>query len=101
MEISSIEIIDNGLRCLSEHLGAQETELFISTLLRERFDYTKWRKTLTERVSSFDALDELIGESKDKAHSKTKTNLDSKEKSRKSKFINIHYKIILIININN
>ena len=41
MNANTVEIIDNGLQCLSTYLGEQETELFISTLLRERFDYTK------------------------------------------------------------
>ena len=38
MNPNTIEVIDRGLRCLSENLGAKETEIFISTLLREKFD---------------------------------------------------------------
>ena len=34
MNSNAIEVIDRGLRCLSENLGAKDTEIFISTLLR-------------------------------------------------------------------
>lgn len=60
MKANSIEVIDRGLRCLSEHLGAQETEIFISTLLREKFDYTDWRKHVLDRIKTFDDLDDLL-----------------------------------------
>ena len=37
-------IIIKGMKCLLEKLGPLETEIFISHLLREPFDYTKWRR---------------------------------------------------------
>jgi hypothetical protein len=37
-------IMNEGMRCLVEKLGALETEVFISHLLREPFDYTEWRR---------------------------------------------------------
>ena len=37
-------IMNKGMNYLLEKLGALETEIFISTLLREPFDYTKWRR---------------------------------------------------------
>jgi len=37
-------IMNKGMNYLLEKLGALETEIFISRLLREPFDYTKWRK---------------------------------------------------------
>jgi len=37
-------IMNKGMRCLLEKLGTIETEIFISHLLREPFDYTKWRR---------------------------------------------------------
>lgn len=42
--MSTIDIIDRGMECLLENLGTIETERFISLLIRERFDYTKWRQ---------------------------------------------------------
>jgi hypothetical protein len=37
-------IMNEGMNYLVEKLGALEAEIFISQLLREPFDYTKWRK---------------------------------------------------------
>jgi hypothetical protein len=37
-------IMNRGMNCLLEKLGVLETEIFISHLLREPFDYTKWRR---------------------------------------------------------
>ena len=37
-------IMNKGMNYLLEKLGAIETEIFISYLLREPFDYTKWRR---------------------------------------------------------
>ena len=44
MNTSTAEIMDRGINCLLEELGAVETEYFISVLIRERADYTKWRQ---------------------------------------------------------
>ena len=37
-------ILNEGMNCLLEKLGVLETEIFISHLLREPFDYTAWQK---------------------------------------------------------
>ena len=37
-------IINKGMNYLLEKLGVLETEIFISHLLREPFDYTKWQR---------------------------------------------------------
>ena len=44
--LNTVEIMDRGLDCLIKNLGVIETERFISTIMRERFDYTEWRKEL-------------------------------------------------------
>ena len=67
MNTSTIEVIDRGLRCLSENLGMRETEIFVSTLLRERFDYTKWRQSFVDSVKTFDDLDTLLAATEEKA----------------------------------
>jgi hypothetical protein len=33
-------IMSEGITCLLDHLGSVETEIFISTLLKDSFDYT-------------------------------------------------------------
>ena len=40
------EIRVNGLRTLVDALGIIEAEKFISLILREPFDYTKWQQNL-------------------------------------------------------
>ena len=35
-----------GMRILSDKLGLVEAERFISLIIREPFDYTKWRENL-------------------------------------------------------
>ena len=49
--MSTIEIIDRGLDCLLENLGTIETERFVSTIIREQFDYTRWRRRYFEDIS--------------------------------------------------
>ena len=41
---STTDIMERGINCLLEKLGTIETERFIATIMRERFDYTKWRR---------------------------------------------------------
>lgn len=62
--MNTVEIIDRGLKCLSDNLGADETEIFISTILRERFDYTKWRHTFIDDINTFEKLDDFVNTSK-------------------------------------
>lgn len=49
---STAEIMDRGISCLIEQLGMIETERFISVLLREKSDYTRWRQLYFKDVSS-------------------------------------------------
>jgi hypothetical protein len=37
-------IMNDGMNCLVEKLGIIETEIFISQLIREPIDYTKWQR---------------------------------------------------------
>ena len=43
---TDIEIRVHGLRTLVDALGIVEAEKFISLILREPFDYTKWQQNL-------------------------------------------------------
>ena len=49
---SSNEIMDLGISCLIEKLGTVDTERFISTIIREKSDYTKWRARYFSDLSS-------------------------------------------------
>ena len=54
---NTVEIMERGIECLLEQLGPVETERFISAIIRERFDYTEWRK-LYFGEASVEALNE-------------------------------------------
>ena len=41
---STATIMNDGINCLVERLGIIETEIFISQIIREPLDYTKWQK---------------------------------------------------------
>ncbi len=44
-------IMNDAMNCLVKNLGVIETEIFISNLLREPFDYTEWRKDKFDDMS--------------------------------------------------
>ncbi len=41
---STSEILSKGMKCLTEQMGIVEAEQFISVIIREKFDYTKWQR---------------------------------------------------------
>ena len=41
---STAAVMDEGITVLLKNLGVLDTELFISTLLKEPFDYTEWSR---------------------------------------------------------
>ncbi len=51
---STSEIMDLGFSYLIEKLGVIGAERFISVVIRERADYTKWRQEYFGDVSSED-----------------------------------------------
>lgn len=54
MSNSTVDIIDKGMSCLIEKLGVIDAEQFISVIMREKFDYTKWQRKKFDNVSSDD-----------------------------------------------
>lgn len=44
--------MNRGIKLLLEHIGSTETEKFISVILREKFDYTEWRKSVFDDIDS-------------------------------------------------
>ena len=47
---STATVMDEGITALLNKLGVLETEIFISTLLKEPFDYTEWRKNISRTL---------------------------------------------------
>ena len=48
---STFDIYEEGIRLLTKHLGVLKTETFISTVIREQFDYTKWHQDFSDRMT--------------------------------------------------
>ena len=46
----------NAIKCLIENFGVVQTERFISIIIKEPFDYTKWQRDLYSDMS----VDELF-----------------------------------------
>lgn len=44
MALSTVELMNKGMECLTEQMGIINAEQFISIILREKFDYTKWQR---------------------------------------------------------
>ena len=44
--MNQTELLNDGVDWLRQKFGDVGTELFISLILREKFDYTKWRRQL-------------------------------------------------------
>lgn len=52
--------MSDGYKCLLEKLGPVELGVFISTVKREKFDYTEWRKDKFDSKSLDELLDEAV-----------------------------------------
>ena len=49
---NTVDILNRGMECLTESMGVVEAEQFISIIIRERFDYTKWQRQMTTTQQS-------------------------------------------------
>lgn len=57
---NTAEIMDMGMECLMKNLGIVEAEHFISVIIRERSDYTKWHQKYFDNMSSEEFQDEAV-----------------------------------------
>lgn len=48
---NTVDIMNRGMECLTEALGVVDAERFISIIIRERFDYTKWQRTFFDAMA--------------------------------------------------
>lgn len=56
---STAETLTQGMKCLTDGLGIVETERFISIVLREQTDYTKWRQQYFDSMSDDEIENEI------------------------------------------
>ena len=68
---STSEIMNRGMKCLVEQMGIIEAEQFISVIIREKFDYTKWQRDyfdaktpteISEEASQYEKSHPFTGE---------------------------------------
>lgn len=53
-------IMNDAMNCLINNLGVVETEIFISNLIREPFDYTKWQHEKFDNISLDDFCNQAV-----------------------------------------
>jgi hypothetical protein len=51
MASSTIDIMTRGMECLTDNLGVVDAETFISLIIREKFDYTRWQRDYFDKMS--------------------------------------------------
>lgn len=51
MRRDDILVLTEGMKILTEGLGMDDAERFISLIQKERFDYTEWQKDLFSGVN--------------------------------------------------
>ncbi|MBR1636018.1 MAG: hypothetical protein IJ682_13295 [Lachnospiraceae bacterium] len=56
---NTAEILQIGMNCLQENIGVVETEYFISAVLREQMDYTKWRQRYYDRITDDEVKEDI------------------------------------------
>ena len=49
---NTIDIMNRGMECLTDSLGVVEAERFISFIIKEKFDYTKWQRQYFDAMPS-------------------------------------------------
>ena len=59
-------IMNDGINCLVERLGIVETEIFISQIIREPLDYTKWQREHYAGMSVSELNKKAVKHSKNK-----------------------------------
>lgn len=71
MMTSTAEIMNRGMKCLTEQMGIIEAEEFISIIIREKFDYTKWQREyfdtktpeeISAEASRFERMQPFVGD---------------------------------------
>ena len=58
--MSDTIIMEKGMRSLVESLGEVDAERFITKLIREPFDYTKWQCNLFEGMTIEEISEEAV-----------------------------------------
>ena len=52
LDVSTFELADAGMSCLTEKFGVVGAEAFIALILREKLDYTQWQQTYYDSMET-------------------------------------------------
>ena len=52
--------MNRGMKCLIDTLGEVDAERFITQIIREPFDYTKWQRKMFEGMSVEEICNEAV-----------------------------------------
>ena len=69
MSSNTVEIMNRGMECLTETLGVVEAERFISLIIREKFDYTKWQREYFDGMAPGEFRQKALEYAKDHPYS--------------------------------
>ena len=75
MTASTVEIMNKGMKCLTDNLGTIDAEMFISVIIRERFDYTKWQREFFDSMTDQEISDGALKFSTDNPYTGNATRL--------------------------
>ena len=60
MASSTVEIMNKGMECLRDNLGVVDAETFISLIIREKFDYTRWQREYFDNMAPGEFHEEAV-----------------------------------------
>ena len=52
MDMSTAEVMEQGMKCLVDNIGIVEAERFIAVVMQEKFDYTQWQRSYFDKMTS-------------------------------------------------
>ena len=52
MPTSTTELMNKGMECLKNNLGVVDAEMFISLIIKEKFDYTRWQREYFDKMET-------------------------------------------------
>jgi len=58
--MSDTIIMERGMRSLVDSLGEVDAERFVTRLIREPFDYTKWQRNLFDEMTAKEISNEAV-----------------------------------------
>ncbi len=71
MAKSMAELMSRGMECLTEGLGVVEAEEFISLVIRERFDYTRWQREYFDSMKPGEFHEQVVRHSREHPYAGT------------------------------